>query len=158
MVLRRNEGNECQNRNSILLFYVEQRKCQAFCPAATKECLEVDESSVWNNTAPFGIIELCIIPNDVILFRMIEAHCSKRPFCVCVILAVAPNQTSQTPRHIWRNAENTVALDEISWVDDIAAADSVLVLFTEAQKRICGISYAGLHFDGVNFVLRFAVV
>lgn len=30
MVLRRNESNECQNRNSILSFYVDQRKCQAF--------------------------------------------------------------------------------------------------------------------------------
>ena len=82
----------------------------------------------------FGIIELRIIPNDVILFRMIEAYCSKRAFCACVILAVAPNQTSQTPRHIWRNAKNAVALDEIFGVDDIAAADSVLILLAEAQK------------------------
>ena len=67
-------------------------------------------------------------------------------------------QMSQTPRHIWRNAEDTVALDEIFGVDDIAAADSVLVLFAEAQKRICSISSAGLHLNGVNFVLRFAVV
>ncbi len=134
MVLRRNEGNKCQNRNSILSFYVDQRKCQAFCPAATKEYLEVDESSVWNNTASFGIIELRIIPNDVILFRMIKAYYSKRPFCARAILAAAPNQTSQTPRHIWWNAEDTVALDEIFGMDDIAAADSVLVLFAEAQK------------------------
>ena len=96
--------------------------------------MEVDESSVWNNKASFGIIELRIIPNDVILFRMIETYCSKRAFCACVILAVAPNQTLQTPCHIWRNAENAVALDEISWMDDIAAADSVFVLLTEAQK------------------------
>lgn len=43
-------------------------------------------------------------------------------------------RVSQTPRHIWRNAEDTVALDEIFGMDDIAAADSVLVLFAEAQK------------------------
>ena len=67
-------------------------------------------------------------------------------------------RVSQTPRHIWRNAEDTVALDEIFGMDDIAAADSVLVLFAEAQKRICGISNAGLHFDGVNLVLRLTVV
>ena len=30
MVLRRNEGNKCQNRNSILSFYMDQRKCQAY--------------------------------------------------------------------------------------------------------------------------------
>lgn len=65
---------------------------------------------------------------------------------------------SQTPRHIWRNAEDTVALDEIFGVDDIATADSVLVLLTEAQKRVCGISHAGLHFDGIYFILRFAVI
>ena len=43
-------------------------------------------------------------------------------------------QTLQAPRHIWRNAEDTVALDEIFGVNDIAAADSVLILLTEAQK------------------------
>lgn len=137
---------------------MDQGKCQAFYIAATKECLEVDESSVWNNTASFGIIELRIIPNDVILFRMIKAYYSKRPFCARAILAAAPNQTSQAPRHIWRNAENAVALDEISWMDDIAAADSVFVFFAEAQERICGISNAGLHLDGVYFVLCFAVI
>jgi hypothetical protein len=30
VVLGRNESNECQNRNSILSFYVDQRKCQAY--------------------------------------------------------------------------------------------------------------------------------
>ena len=30
VVLGRNESNECQNRNAILSFYVDQRKCQAF--------------------------------------------------------------------------------------------------------------------------------
>lgn len=67
-------------------------------------------------------------------------------------------KTSQTPRHIRRNAENAIALDEIFGVDDIAAADSVLVLFAEAQKRICGISNAGLYLNGIYFVLRFAVI
>ena len=33
VVLGRNESNECQNRNSILLLYVQWSKCQAFCPA-----------------------------------------------------------------------------------------------------------------------------
>ena len=43
-------------------------------------------------------------------------------------------------------------------MDDIAAADSVFVLLSEAQKRVCGISYAGLYLNRVNFVLRFAVI
>ena len=30
VVLGRNESNECQNRNSILSFYVDQHKCQAY--------------------------------------------------------------------------------------------------------------------------------
>ena len=45
-VLGRNEGTECPNRNPISLLYVRRIECQAFCPAATKEYLEVDESSM----------------------------------------------------------------------------------------------------------------
>ena len=43
MVLRRNEGNKCQNRNSILLFYVDQRKCQAFVRRKNRACIFVSQ-------------------------------------------------------------------------------------------------------------------
>ena len=41
---------------------------------------------------------------------------------------------------------------------NIAAADSIFEFFPKPVQRLCGIAHTGFHFNGIDFIFRFAVV
>ena len=62
----------------------------------------------------------------------------------------------QANRHIRRNAENIIIYNQISGMDDIAAANSDFVFLPEFQQRVRCVACAGFDLNGVHFVFCLA--
>ena len=67
-------------------------------------------------------------------------------------------ETSQANYHIGGNTKDVILHKQVSGMDDITQANSVLIFFPKPKQGLRGIADTGFYLNGIHLVLGFAVV